>query len=49
MMEPQLRDADISENALIDRMPGELILTPQHLASDFREHVHAPILPSSHL
>jgi hypothetical protein len=45
----QLRDADISENALIDRMPGELILTPQDLASDFLKHGHAMILPPCHL
>ena len=33
----QLPDSDIAEQALIDGMPGELILTPLYLASDFRK------------
>jgi hypothetical protein len=45
----QLPDSDIAEQALIDGMLGELILTPLYLASDFRKHVHATILLCSPL
>jgi len=40
----QLPDGDIADEGLIDRVLGELILTALYLASDFRKHVHTPIL-----
>jgi len=41
----QLPDSNITKKGLIDRMLGKLVPPPSYLTSDFRKHVHAPILP----